>query len=318
VGGRLAAFQHGSHETHVRVDVTKKPLVARAEVVKPVLSVWSLDKSVLRALAVAGELDVAIEAVLRKSFFFVAPKLPLLRRIHKRGQWSLHDIAEPVLGIHEVVAGVEVAVVLKSHRGSAGFPKPAKASRHPDPTLKRDVEQLYKVFADILSNPLVEYGAEEISVGFGLHRPVCERPVLDRQNHLEKRGRFGGDSLHQRDKLHDHTADLLEKPVDFQGMILIFSIDHGQGVEFDIVLLQVIQTTHHLFEAGAAASVDSVVIVKLLRTVDGDTYQEVVLLEKLAPFVVQQHSVGLEGVLNALAAGVLFLELDHFAKIVDS
>ena len=41
----------------------------------------------------------------------------------------------------------------------------------------------------------------------------------------------------------------------------------------------------------------------LLRPIHAQAHQEVVLLEKGAPLVVQQHAVGLKGVLDLLAPG---------------
>src|SRR5262252_561441 len=61
------------HETHRRVDVVEEVLVAGAEVVEARLAVGRLHEAVLRAAAVAGEADVALETVARQRLALVEP-----------------------------------------------------------------------------------------------------------------------------------------------------------------------------------------------------------------------------------------------------
>ncbi|MPN51582.1 hypothetical protein SDC9_199230 [bioreactor metagenome] len=60
----------------------------------------------------------------------------------------------------------------------------------------------------------------------------------------------------------------------------------------------------------AAHLIPPVLIVKLLRPINGDTHQEIVLLEKAAPVIGKQRSVGLNGIINLPSSGIFFLQFN--------
>ena len=65
-----------------------------------------------------------------------------------------------------------------------------------------------------------------------------------------------------------------------------------------------------------AAFIHAIEVVQFGGTVNGNPDQEMVLRQELAPAVVQQDAVGLKGVFNSLAVGILVLDGDDFAKKV--
>ena len=92
--------------------------------------------------------------------------------------------------------------------------------------------------------------------------------------------------------------------------MLVGRIHGAQDVELHLVAAQRFPAAHHLLEGAVAAAVDAVGVVDLLRPVHAQADQEAVRLEKPAPVIVQQHAVGLEGVLDFLVRpNVLLHEL---------
>ena len=87
----------------------------------------------------------------------------LLRAIEHLDERLLTDVAQMVLGAHEVVAGIDVAIGL--HDGSMtallGVGADARSLTHP--IGERTIEDLDKDAAYIGSHPFVENGAEEIA-----------------------------------------------------------------------------------------------------------------------------------------------------------
>jgi hypothetical protein len=81
-----------------------------AEVVEAGLTVGSGDEPVLWAAAVAREANVAFEAVVRRLLALVQAELALPGRGDELKHVRLLDVAELVVGLHEVVAAVEIAV----------------------------------------------------------------------------------------------------------------------------------------------------------------------------------------------------------------
>jgi hypothetical protein len=67
------------HEAHVRINVMEEMLVSSAEVIEPILARRRLRKTVLGALAVAGETHIARSAIGGQSDFLGIAKARLLR-----------------------------------------------------------------------------------------------------------------------------------------------------------------------------------------------------------------------------------------------
>lgn len=84
-------------------------------------------------------------------------------------------------------------------------------------------------------------------------------------------------------------------------MLLVGRVDGAQNVEIDAGAAQGPPAVHHPVERASLAATDPVSVVQLPRAIDAQTYQKAVRPEELAPLVVEQHAVGLKGVLHDLA-----------------
>ncbi len=128
----------------------------------------------------------------------------------------------------------------------------------------------------------------------------------------------GGLALDDGDELHETAAGFFEEAIDIEGMLGVLAVDDGEGVEVDRVLFQLGDALHHAIECGCVAFVYAVEIVEFARAIDGDADKEAVLGEEGRPFIVDQGSVGLEGVVDGLAGGMFGLEGDDGAKEIDA
>ena len=112
------------HEPHRSADAVEEGLIARAEVVEAFLTVRGRDEAVFGALAVAGEADLALQAVVRE-------RVGLGPAEGDADSWGseeldhvgCRDVAEEMVRLDEVVAGVEVAVVLEGERVARRSPR---------------------------------------------------------------------------------------------------------------------------------------------------------------------------------------------------
>ncbi len=120
-----------------------------------------------------------------------------------------------------------------------------------------------------------------------------------------------GDELKVPDIVFEEEVEQLIRVVD------VFIVQQGKGVEFDVVFFAVFDGFHYLVEGAAAGVVFAVVIVEFFRAVNADADEEFIFVEKSAPLVVEQDSVGLEGVGDLLpAVAVFFLQVDYlFVKV---
>jgi hypothetical protein len=94
-------------------------------------------------------------------------------------------------------------------------------------------------------------------------------------------------------------------------------MDSCERVELDMVALQRLDSSHHAIEAGPPTLIDPVGIMQLTRAINGDPNQEVSFCKKAPPNVVEQDSIGLKRVVNALAICVLGLECDDLLKVLN-
>jgi hypothetical protein len=91
-----------------------------------------------------------------------------------------------------------------------------------------------------------------------------------------------------------------EEPVDPQRLVGVRLVKGAEDVDIDALALERVPTLHHLIERPPAALVDAVGVMDLLRTVDRDAHQEIVLLEERCPRIVDEHRVRLHRVLDPL------------------
>src|SRR2546421_8748297 len=73
--------QQIGHRLHVGIDVPEKFLISRAQIVQPRLAIGRQNKPMLRTLAVARKLHIALAAIFRQRVALIRPKCPLPRRV---------------------------------------------------------------------------------------------------------------------------------------------------------------------------------------------------------------------------------------------
>ena len=125
----------------------------------------AVSDAVLGTLAVAGEQVLALPAVSRQRVGFGLPERALLFRSHELADRGLEDVAEQVRRVDEVVAGVDVTVVLESDTLAARRTQNAQRRETTQLGGEHAVEELDEHLADVVSHPLVEDRREELAVG---------------------------------------------------------------------------------------------------------------------------------------------------------
>ena len=97
----------------------KKLTIAGAKIVQSGLSVFIADETILRALPVTSKEKVALTALSGQRVVLQPCEGLLFVTIHEACQRLLADISQSVLGIDEVVAGIDVAIKLHHSRMAA-------------------------------------------------------------------------------------------------------------------------------------------------------------------------------------------------------
>jgi hypothetical protein len=109
-----------------------------------------------------------------------------------------------------------------------------------------------------------------------------------------------------------------EEPVEVERMIGVFRVDRAEDVEFHAILLKKPGSLQDPAKGPMASPVFPIQIMKLLGTIEAQADQKVVLMKELAPLVIKEDAVGLEGVFDA-CAGLLvpFLKLDRSPEEIE-
>jgi len=262
---------------------------------------------------VAREADCTVAAVLRQRVALDEPESPLLLRGHELQHVHLLDVAEQVPGLDEVVARVEVPVVLERHRAAARLGEDAHRRRCPQPRRQRRIEHLHVDSADVTLNPFVEDVDQEPAPLFGANRAAGHVVAFEDVERtrvaaalapslVRHREQLLGDALDDGDELDEGGLQLVAKePVDLDRVAGVRRMNRAHHVDIHAVVVQRLIPTHHIVERSLAALVDAIRIVKLARAVDAQADQDVVPLQEGAPRVVQPGAVGLERVRNLLS-----------------
>src|SRR5580692_5419617 len=190
-------------------------------------------------------------------------------------------------------------------------------------SLERHVEELNVNTANVVAHPLLKDIHEEAAVLFSPDRAFryqvaslrVEQALASRLFAPAKIGdldrRLGG-AFDDRNELYPLRLQFISKEtIDRAAVVLVCGVNSAQDVEVDPVLTQLPPAPHHLIESALLAAVHTVSIVKLAGAVDAEADQEIVLLEKLAPFIIEKDAVGLKCVLYGLTwLAVLLDEFD--------
>ena len=171
------------------VDVMEEILEADAQEIQAWFTRRGLDEAVLRTAPVAGEANVAVEAVLRQLVALVEPELHLLLRRDELEHVLFLDVAEAEPRLDEMIAGVEVASVLERERSPTSLGMDAEAGWLADPVRERDVEHLHVDLADVPPDPFLEHVDEEPAVLLRRDRAIGDvRPLLHVEGPVAPRG----------------------------------------------------------------------------------------------------------------------------------
>src|SRR5262249_17478036 len=258
------------HESHEWVDVFEENLIALAEIIQAFLPIWRAKEAMFGTFSIAGKTIIAFAAISRQRIVLVLAELPLLARVDQRAQRILDDVAEFVLRINVVIARIEIAVVFNRQRRTTSLTKDAEALLDSQPALQSDIKNLHEVPPDIVSNPFIKNGAEELAELGRLYRPGRDprRAIGIRSGQNEAVGsRCGRHPFHNGNELHEATADFLEEAVNLKRMVRIVALDDGKRVELDLVFLEIAEPAYHLVKCWAPTLIDPVFIVKLARTI---------------------------------------------------
>ncbi len=228
---RAALAEQARHLTHGLVNVREKGFEARAQVIQPRFTVGREVGAIFGTAAVAGKQDGAFAAITRQGRFFIQSKSALLLAAHQFDHGSFENIAQAVRRLNEMVAGIQVAVMLHCQRQSAGLLENAQAAGRAQPASQRGVEHLHENPAHVAAHPFVENGDEKIAVLFS--RDGARRQVVAL---LEARLVLALDDGNELDELR---ADLVaQEAVHFQRLMDIGGADAGQDVEIHSMLFE--------------------------------------------------------------------------------
>ena len=113
IGGRATrAHQHGQDLVRL-VDAVEESFVSSTKIIETRLSGGGFDKPVFGTFTMAGEAYITIQAVLRQGITLIQPKPGLLIRANHLEHMLVFDVAEQVVRLDEMVAGVQVTIVLE-------------------------------------------------------------------------------------------------------------------------------------------------------------------------------------------------------------
>src|ERR1017187_6573395 len=215
----------------VRAAVGVKPLQAGTQIVQTVLALRRPDQTVLRTSAVAQSQDIALLAIAWHALAFIASEFEQRRTFQQFGQRRLAYIPEAILRVDEVVAGIDIAVMLEHDDIAADLRGHAQRVLHAQERPGRLVEVLNIDPADIAPHPLVEDGAEESPVGLG-------RDGLRADLALPLAG-------HQRQELQELDADVPEETIHRCGLPHVLIVNHAEHIAMDPMALKHAKRLQH-------------------------------------------------------------------------
>ena len=183
-----------------------------------------MEDAILRAPPMTHFQNLTGLTIAGQGILFGLPKGSLRSALQKIDQGSLLDIPQPVCRFDEMIARKEVSVMFHNGNIPAGRPKNAQGMLLPEGSSGHLFEYLHFDSLDIPQLPLVEEGAEEMAPGFSRNRAVADASLCIRLR------------LDQGQKPQVLGADLLEKPVNRNGMPDVLCIHHAEDIDRDPVL----------------------------------------------------------------------------------
>ncbi len=268
----------------------------------------------------AGMTHFALQAVFGQRFHLIPAELSLLVRGDELNHVGIVDITQQVVGLHVMVAGVEVTIMLHGQGIAAGGAEDAQAVLA-YPTTQGDVEELHIDFAYIAPHPFLKYGDQKLAILFGLHRPFrnqaaflqIERPLAPRPlapAHIGQGQEIGRGSFDDRYELDKIGLQLIaEKTINLQRVAGIGGVNGAQDIVFHLMFAQDFPAAHDLVKTTRSPLVHPVGIVDLLGPVDAEPNEEIILFEESTPLIVQLGAIGLHGMADPLARPFVLIHI---------
>ena len=306
-GRGLLLLQLAPHVVHIGRDVVKELIKPSTEVIEPRLSILILCEAVLGTLAPAGEEVGTLSALPRQGIVLISPKPLLPRAIHHLYQRAFADISQLVLREDEVIAAVDIPIILHHAGVTAVLRHRADARLDAHPIGERGIEELDEVLPYPVSHPDIKEAAEEVA-------PLLRRdgeggqPTLSVRLSDSRQPTIRMVPFHNGGKLYVVAANGLKERVKPLGVIGIERIDDGEDIEVHPVPLQQSHPTHHAIKGGLVARRASHCIVTGTISIKGDADKEVVRLKKSTPLIIEQSTIGLKRIDDAVPSGILALE----------
>ena len=163
-----------------------------------------------------------------------------------------------MVGLDEVIARVQIAVVLERNGVAARLVEDAERRRYPEPRRERGIEVRHEHLPHVAPHPLVEDRAQELSPGIGLDGSIGDRVAL-----LETRVVHPFDDRDQLDVLYVQLV--AKEPIDVEGVVVVRRVHGAQHVHLDTVAPEQVEASHHLLEGGLTLLVDPVRVVQPAR-----------------------------------------------------
>jgi len=107
----LILLEQARHYAHGGLRMSEEAEESVAEVIVLGLAGVRRNEAVFGASTVTQSAHFAFEALAGEPLAFIEPEAPLLRRRHELAHVSFMDVPETEAGFHEVVTGVEIAVM---------------------------------------------------------------------------------------------------------------------------------------------------------------------------------------------------------------
>ena len=219
--------------------------------------------------------------------------------------------------------------MLERHRLAAHRRAGAHLRRQIERLRHRGLEHVDVQAAEVLRQPFAPQRAQEFAVVARIHRPLGDDSQgmagaaarRTQQWHVGAARQAGCAQLevarfHARRELDAKAArDGTQAAIHLERGARHVAIDHAQQGERHFGCGQPGGGGEGAVEAGLAALGGAVAVVQFARAVHAETDHEAVCLEEGHPLIVEQQTIGLQVVLDALARFAMTrLELDHAAK----
>lgn len=105
------------------------------------------------------------------------PELYLLLALHHVNEPAVSDIADHMIWINVVIAGIDGAVRLQGQPMSANGLKDAHMMPGATQDTQAFVENLHESFTDVLAYPFIEYADQEVAILFRGYTPFCDKSL---------------------------------------------------------------------------------------------------------------------------------------------